>query len=69
MQNWREMFTPMAIIGEKLFRNHPKNLNHVHRDSKDLLFVIITLGENIREGDTMFYDGVKTSDLGSRAHV
>ena len=59
----------MAVIGGRIFGNHHKNLNHVHKNSKDLVYVIITLGENISGGDTVFYDGVKTSDLGSRAHV
>ena len=31
--------------------------------------VIINLGTNISGGYTVFYDGVKTSDLGNRAHV
>ena len=59
----------MAVIAGKLFSNTPKNINHDHKDSKYMLSVIITLGENIRGGGTVFYDGVKTSDLGSRAHV
>ena len=54
----------MAVIGVKLYRNHPKNINHVHKDTKDLVPVIITLGKNISGGDTVFYDGDKTSDLG-----
>ena len=41
------IFTSMAIIGGKLYRNHPKNLNHVHEYTKDLVSVIITLGEYI----------------------
>ena len=32
-----------------------------------MVSVIITVGKNIIGGDTMFFDGVKTSDLGSRA--
>ena len=44
-------------------------MNRVHKDNKDFLSVIITLGNNIRGGDTVFYKGVKTYDLGSRAHV
>ena len=44
-------------------------MNHVHKYTKGLLSVIINLGTNIRGGDTVFYDGVKTPDLGSRAHV
>ena len=37
------IFTSMAVIGGKLYRNHPKNMNHVHKDIKDLVSVIITL--------------------------
>ena len=59
----------MAIIGGKLYSNHPKNLIHLHKDSKYLVSVMITLGENISGGDTVFNDGVKTSDFGSRSHV
>ena len=59
----------MAVIGGILFINHHKNLNHVHKDSKYFVSVIITLGVNISVGDTLFYDGVKTYDLGNRAHV
>ena len=59
----------MDIIGGIIYSNQPKNLNHVHKDSKDLFSIIITLGVNISVGDIVFYDGVKTSDLGSRAHV
>ena len=44
-------------------------MNHVHNGSKDLVSVIITIGGNIGGGGTVFYYGVKTSDLGSRAHV
>ena len=59
----------MAVIGSKLYSNHLKNMNHVHKDGKYLVSVIITLGGNISGGDTVIYDGVKTSDLGSRSHV
>ena len=44
-------------------------MNHVHKDNEYFLSVIITLGTNIRGGDTVFYDGTKTSDLESRAHA
>ena len=30
-------FTSFATIGSNLFTRHPKNLNHVHRDSNNLL--------------------------------
>ena len=62
-------FTSMDFIGGKLFSNHPNNLNHIHKDSKDLISVIITVVKYIRRGDTVFYNGVKTSDLESRARV
>ena len=44
----------MAVIGGKLYRNHPKNLNYVHKDIKYLVSVIITLGKDISGGDTVF---------------
>ena len=44
-------------------------MNHAHKDSKDFFSVIINLGKNVSGGDTVFYDGVKASDLGSRAHI
>ena len=34
-------FTPLATIGGNLYTRHPKSLNHVHKDSNDLLSVII----------------------------
>ena len=69
MQNWGNFFTLMDLIGGKVYRNHPKNLNHVHKDTKYLVSVIMTLGKYICGGDTVFYDGVKPSDFGSRAHI
>ena len=48
----------MDLIGGKLYSNHPKNLNHIHKDAKDLVYVIITVGKYIIGGDTVFYDGV-----------
>ena len=59
----------MAVIGGKLYSNHPKNLNHVHKDIKGLSSVIIIVGKDISGEGTVFYDVVKTSDLGSRAHI
>ena len=53
------IFTSIAVIGGKLYRNHPKNLNPVHKDTKYLVSVIITLGKYISGGETVFYDGVK----------
>ena len=44
-------------------------MNHVHKDTKYLLSVKITLENDISGGETMLYDRVKTSEMGSRAHV
>ena len=41
------IFTSMAVIGGKLYRNHPKNLNRVHKEIKYLVSVIITLSKDI----------------------
>ena len=59
----------MATIGVNLYTKHPNNLNHVHKDSKDLLSVIIMLGTDINGGETVFYDGENKNDIGKRAHV
>ena len=59
----------MAAIGGKLFSHNHKNMNHFHKDTKYLLYVIITMVTDIRGGDNVFYDGVEISDLVSRAHV
>ena len=48
---------------------HPKNINHVHRDSKDLLSVIIILGTYVNGGETVFNDGDNMNDIGKRACV
>ena len=63
------IFTSMDVIGGKLYNNHPKNLNHVHKDTRYLVSFIMTLGKDISGWDTVFYYGVKTSDLGSRANI
>ena len=44
----------MAVICGKLYSNHPKNMNHVHKETKDLVYVIITVGKDISGGDTVF---------------
>ena len=49
--------------------NHPKNMNHVHRNSKYFVPVIITMGKNISVGYTVFYDKVKHKDLANRPHL
>ena len=59
----------MENIGGNLYTRHVKNLNHVHKDSKDLLWVIIILGTDVNGGETVFYDSKNMNDIGKRAHV
>ena len=47
-------FTSLATIGGHLYTIHAKNLNHVHKDSKDLLSVIIILGTDFNGGETVY---------------
>ena len=37
------MFLSVAIFDEKNYSNHPKNMNHLHKDRNDLVMFIITL--------------------------
>ena len=62
-------FMSLATIGGDLYKRHVKNLNHVHKDSKDILSVIIILGTNVNGVETVFYDGENMDDIGKRAHV
>ena len=59
----------MATIGGNLYTRNVKNLNHVKKDSKDLLSVIIILGTDVDGGETVFNDGENINDIGKRAHV
>ena len=43
--------------------------NHVHKDSKDILLVIIILGTDVNGGETVFNDGKNMNDNGKIAHV
>ena len=56
-------FTSFSTIGDNLFTKHPKNINHVHKDSNDLLSVIIILGTDVHGGKTLLYDGEKMNDI------
>ena len=47
-------FTSLATVGGNLYTRHPKNLNHVHKDSKYLLLVIIILGTDVHGGEKFF---------------
>ena len=44
-------------------------MNHVHKESKDLVSVIITMGTDISGEDTVFYIGIRDTDLGKISHV
>ena len=60
-------FTSFANIGGDLYARHP--LTHVHRDSNDILSVIIILGTDVHSGETVFYDGDNINDIGKGSHV
>ena len=47
-------FTSLETIGGNLYTRHAKNLNNVHKQSKDLLSTIIILGTNVNGGETFF---------------
>ena len=47
-------FTSLATIGGNLYTRYAKNLNHVHKDSKYLLSVIIILGTDVHGGEKVF---------------
>ena len=54
-------FRSLATIGGNLYTRHPKNLNNVHKDSTDILSVIIILGTDFK--------GENMNDIVKRAHV
>ena len=60
-------FTSLATIGGNLYTRHVKNLNHEHKDRKDLLLVIIILGTDVNGGETVFYDGENMNDTGKKS--
>ena len=62
-------FTSLATIGGNLLTRHLKNPNHVHRESNDLLSVIIILGANVHGGEIVLNDGDNLNDIGKRAHL
>ena len=62
-------FTSIVSICDKLYINHPQNMNHVHKYGKDLLSFIITLVKITSVRDTVFYDGVRYSELRKISHV
>ena len=48
-------FKSLATIGGNLYKRHAKNLNHVHKDSKDLMSVIIIFVTDVHGGEIVFY--------------
>ena len=61
--------TSLATIGGNLYTRHPKNLNHVHKDRKYILLVIIILRTDVNGDETVFYDGKNMNEIGERGHV
>ena len=47
-------FTSLATIGGHLYTIHANNINRLHKDSKDILSVIIILGTDVNGGETVF---------------
>ena len=47
-------YTSNATSGGNLYMRHPKNIKHVHKNSNDLLEVIIILVTDAHEGETVF---------------
>ena len=62
-------FTSLANIWGNLFTGYPNNFNQVHKDSNNLLSVIIILGTNVHGGEMVFNDGVNMNEIGKIAHV
>ena len=57
----------IITIGGNLFSRHPINFNRVHKYSKDLISVIITLGTTVIGARTVF-NGLTNNNIGIRAH-
>ena len=48
-------FQSLATIGGDLFTRHSKKLNHLHKNSNDLMSVIIILVTDVYGGDQFFF--------------
>ena len=59
----------MTNIRGNLYTRHAKNINRVHKYSKDLLSVIIILVIYVNGGETVFYDEENMNDILKRAYV
>ena len=62
-------FISLATIRGNLYTRYAKNLNIVHKGSKDLLSVIMILETDVNGGEPFFYYGENINDIGKRAHV
>ena len=62
-------FTSLANIGGNLYTRHVNNIDHLHKDSKYLLSVIIISGTYVNGGETVFNDGENMNYIEKRAHV
>ena len=59
-------FTSFATIEGNLYTRHAKTVNHVQRDSRDLLSVIIILETYVNGGKIVLYDGENMNDIGKQ---
>ena len=62
-------FYVIANYSRRFIHKTSKNLNRVHKDSNEILSVIITLVTDIHGGETVFDCGMTITDIGKRAHV
>ena len=59
----------MATIGGNLYTRHAKNINPVHKHSKDLLSVIKILVTDVNGVEILFNDGENMNHICKIAHV
>ena len=69
------MFYFIFNYWREFIHNTPKNLNHVHKYSKDIMSVIVTLGPVVNGGENVLLNGitmdeiVKISNVINNSHV
>ena len=79
MDTTKQMIPKQFIIGDIFFTQlatnegdfstrNPKSTNHLHKDSSDLLSVIIIMRKYF-DGGVFLLNGMNTNDTGKRAHV
>ena len=62
-------FMSLETVGGYLFTRHSNNPNHVHKHSNNILSVIIILGTDVHDVETVFLNGMTMHDIGKRTHV